>query len=438
MSIINKPNTIQKNNPTQFTLNKSILSLVPLIASDTYFSDISNWKQVLMYYKSNSGKQKEVLRFNAELPLPIASFLISPKAKNNFEIQKIIIMDFDNGYLVLNRSDITTSQFDIDLNAPSGFSAITWNNSGNHYSVDLTGGLSTTTVRELEPPSEFYINGSQLPENFELRYSVGTKKINDRFGLVDSSNQFTGYWYRVNPVTGSLNTWMHSFNNSTNVSTSLDISSSTISFVKTGGLVRFYVNSELSLNAYSTSVILPNVNLGASDSQLTSASLKTIQFEYISYTSNGSKLTFNSTGGISTNENGLGDDFAISTGIEGDFDLSYNFNFAEGGRFDGLLSFFGICKSPTFSNSDLIGIERKFNSIRLFDNYFGAGHTITGSPTQKIKYQITRRGDKIQWWINNGEIIYSSTRSNAYTGTVYPCVKGVYPMVLISSKKYLV
>lgn len=115
MAILTIPNTILKNSFSQFGLNKSYLSSFSTVSLDIYFSDTSNWKQVLAVYKSSTGNQKKIIKFNPEIPSPIADVFFSLKAKNSFQIQKIIILDFDNGVFTIERSELNASEFDIFL-----------------------------------------------------------------------------------------------------------------------------------------------------------------------------------------------------------------------------------------------------------------------------------------------------------------------------------
>ncbi len=89
MSIITKAGSPVKGSPTEFTLNKSDLALIPSVASDVYFSDLTNWKNVIVYYGSSVGNQKQILNFNAAGSSPSFDFLVSSRARDVFEVQKI-------------------------------------------------------------------------------------------------------------------------------------------------------------------------------------------------------------------------------------------------------------------------------------------------------------------------------------------------------------
>lgn len=135
MPIITKPATITKNSAAQFTLSKSSLAAVASVAADSYFSNISNWANVILYYKSNPGNQQEILSFDATLASPTADFLASLKSRNVFEVQQILIKDFDGGYFRVARSELNTAEFDVDMNPPvSGYRYYRFNFLTSYYS----------------------------------------------------------------------------------------------------------------------------------------------------------------------------------------------------------------------------------------------------------------------------------------------------------------
>lgn len=124
MPIITKPTNIEKNVNASFTLDKSALAVVPSVAASSYYSDSSNWSKVLVCYKSNPGTQKEIIVFDATVSSPESNFLVSERARDIFQVQQIIIVDFDNGDFVIPRSQLNVSEFDIDMTPSS--SSINW------------------------------------------------------------------------------------------------------------------------------------------------------------------------------------------------------------------------------------------------------------------------------------------------------------------------
>lgn len=115
MSIITKPLSIVKNSAAEFTLDKAALAAVASVAANAYYSVSSNWSKVILQYKSSAGNQKELLEFNASLATPTSSFLVSSRARDIFQVNKIVIVDFDGGTFIVPRSQLTVAEFDIDM-----------------------------------------------------------------------------------------------------------------------------------------------------------------------------------------------------------------------------------------------------------------------------------------------------------------------------------
>ena len=115
MAIVSKPAVIQKNVAAEFTLSKSELAQVSSVANDTYFGNTANWKEVILYYKSNPAKQREILKFDATQESPTANFLVSDRARDVFEVQKIVIKDFDEDSMTVERSELVAAEFDISF-----------------------------------------------------------------------------------------------------------------------------------------------------------------------------------------------------------------------------------------------------------------------------------------------------------------------------------
>lgn len=114
MAIITKP-SIYKGQAATFTLSKSELLGHALVAADSYFSNSDNWYRVNAVYKSSPGSQYEIVEFDASLSTPVGSFLVSNQARDLFQIQKLVILDFDGGFLEIPRSELNASQFDISF-----------------------------------------------------------------------------------------------------------------------------------------------------------------------------------------------------------------------------------------------------------------------------------------------------------------------------------
>jgi hypothetical protein len=114
MAILTKP-SVSKGTVATFTLNKTELAQITSVTANTYFSNSSNWKKVKVHYISLIGNQREVVVFDATETTPSAQFLVSLKARSNFEVKHIIIEDFDGGIFKINRSELANPVSDFDI-----------------------------------------------------------------------------------------------------------------------------------------------------------------------------------------------------------------------------------------------------------------------------------------------------------------------------------
>ena len=115
MAILTKAAAPVKGSSTLFTLDKAALAAVTSVAADAYYSVQTNWGSVSLFYKSSIGNQYNVVRFDANQSSPIAKFSVSARARDLFEIQKIVIKDFDGGEFYVQRSELITAEFDVDM-----------------------------------------------------------------------------------------------------------------------------------------------------------------------------------------------------------------------------------------------------------------------------------------------------------------------------------
>jgi len=142
MPIITKPGTVEKGSEAVFTLDKNALAALSVVSADDYFSVITNWSKVEMFFKSPVGNQMEVVAFDPALASPEGKFLVSETARNDFEIEKIIIYDFDGGLFLIERADLTVAEFDIDFGTSTTISAVTWNVAGKSGVGTVTAGVN--------------------------------------------------------------------------------------------------------------------------------------------------------------------------------------------------------------------------------------------------------------------------------------------------------
>ncbi len=115
MAIISKPQVIYKGIPVTFTLFKINLLSNHIVSSNVRFSDISNWKDIYINYKSLEGNQRVNVNFDAKDNFQYGTFKVSERARNTFLVEGITIIDLDGEILKINRSDLNAEAFDIEL-----------------------------------------------------------------------------------------------------------------------------------------------------------------------------------------------------------------------------------------------------------------------------------------------------------------------------------
>lgn len=114
--LLAKPTEIVKGDPAQFTLDRNGLSQLSIVQADEYFNDVNNWNEISLVYKNEFGGREEA-KFNAALLNPQTDFLVSIRARGVFNLDAIIIHDFDNGYLLIPKSAISVTDFDLTFAA---------------------------------------------------------------------------------------------------------------------------------------------------------------------------------------------------------------------------------------------------------------------------------------------------------------------------------
>lgn len=115
MAIISKPQVIYKGIPVTFTLFKVNLLNNHIVSSNLRFSDISNWKDIYINYRSLEGNQRVNVNFDTRDNFQYGTFKVSERARDTFIVESITIVDLDGEILKINRSDLNVETFDIDL-----------------------------------------------------------------------------------------------------------------------------------------------------------------------------------------------------------------------------------------------------------------------------------------------------------------------------------
>lgn len=105
MSLLSIP-SVTKGESAIVTLNKSELFSLSAVSSDPTFSIQANVKKCIVEYGSNPGNQKKVLQFDLSQSSPSASLFLSLKARDAFNIDRLILEDFDGDTLLVERSQL--------------------------------------------------------------------------------------------------------------------------------------------------------------------------------------------------------------------------------------------------------------------------------------------------------------------------------------------
>jgi hypothetical protein len=265
--IITKAGSPVKGSPTEFTLDKAALAL---LIADAYYADEDNWKEVVLNYKSSTGKQKEIVKFDASLASPAGNFAVSLKARDVFEIHKIVIKDFDGGSFEVPRSALTTAEFDVDMGAPVGppIDYIDWDiyTFGVHtlgpegfiqkLGEVLNYGLSPRSIPDqIAPNADFNLTFEALDTDMENGWSVGLAKNSNNLANFPT-DQF------VFVMDGS-NTLSLNSENVITVSGIVPITGTNyINITRISGQMFFYVNGSQAYTTTYSGLLLPLVRLG--------------------------------------------------------------------------------------------------------------------------------------------------------------------------------
>jgi len=160
MPIITKPSTIDKNSPAEISLDKAALAAVSSVVADDYFSD-------------------------------------SDKALDIFEVQKIVIVDFDAGSITIPRSQLTTSEFDIDMSTvtpPVSSTYISYNINSYGYILSPTGGVTSGAVA-LGDDQFVKSSNNESTGDFDYQWSFNWTGVNAYNMFVGITTTGGSVWY---------------------------------------------------------------------------------------------------------------------------------------------------------------------------------------------------------------------------------------------------
>jgi hypothetical protein len=182
--VINLPSSIAKGEILSFALNKP---LVIAAVSDSYWSDAYNIQKCVVVYKSSSGHQRKRLEFDFTQENPIVTAQWSLKARNSFEIEEIVLIDFDNGSYTIPRSSLPSGK-GISFAGEGGGGSVVAEVVHNYQ---LNGNATTSIANG----NDLYIGGSFS----SVRYSAnGVVKIDSNTAENVELDQFAAGFPKIN------------------------------------------------------------------------------------------------------------------------------------------------------------------------------------------------------------------------------------------------
>ena len=194
MSILTKP-AVQKGVSATFTISKSALLLHPLVSADSYFSEPLNWYRITAVYKSSQGSQYEIVEFDASQSTPSGKFLVSDKARDQFLIQKVQILDFDGGFLEIPRSSLTAAEWDVTFEEMSVVSYINWD-ANSDYAFNSEGGFVGPNAG-YTGLYDLYASVEATEGAFEYIFNIASMGSGSQIGVAPSNSVNTYGIYKL-------------------------------------------------------------------------------------------------------------------------------------------------------------------------------------------------------------------------------------------------
>lgn len=112
--LLTVPATVTKGVPAIISLDKAALFSLAAVSADPYFSNPANVRDVFVEFNSDPGNQRKILRFDLSSVTPTAKFLATAHAQDVFLLERILLVDFDEGTLAVERASLP-SGLDISL-----------------------------------------------------------------------------------------------------------------------------------------------------------------------------------------------------------------------------------------------------------------------------------------------------------------------------------
>ena len=168
MPIITKPSTIEKDVPATFTLDKTALAALPVVAANAWYGDMTHWKRVILNYVSVQYGESLFVTFDATQASPTGTWLAPAICQDVFEIVSISITDFANGTFRVPTSSLNQAEFAIDM--ASGITYIDYN---TLYAGISTNAFGAVTVDSGTSPNLAKATGvSYIGQDFSFTFNI--------------------------------------------------------------------------------------------------------------------------------------------------------------------------------------------------------------------------------------------------------------------------
>lgn len=115
--MINIPQSLLKETSLTFTLDKTDFFAA---ITDPYFSIEANVNKIVFVYKSSVGHQRKKIEFLTSQEIPSDTVVFSSKANDLFNLEKIIMIDYDNGSIAISEKIVPIEKRTLSLS--QGFS----------------------------------------------------------------------------------------------------------------------------------------------------------------------------------------------------------------------------------------------------------------------------------------------------------------------------
>lgn len=146
MALLSGLTGLVKGTPGAITLDKATLFALPSVVADSWFSVQANVEVVKVVYVSAAGQQIKTLMFKVSDEIPLSYIYFSPRARDSFVIQKIILVDHETDLFEIPATEIPTGlgiNFEgpaapstVILSGASGPVGIAEDSAGNIYCSD--------------------------------------------------------------------------------------------------------------------------------------------------------------------------------------------------------------------------------------------------------------------------------------------------------------